>query len=91
MSKGDKYGIFGNLCSANLQAVQTKRYLNKQVVRYEQCQFSIDNIVNGRTQNPGVKNLHKITIALKQKELSTQQKTNGKKKLKCVFPADVVR
>ena len=26
-------------------------------------QSSIDNIVNGRTKNPGVKNLHKIAIA----------------------------
>lgn len=26
-------------------------------------QSSIDNIVNGRTKNPGVQNLHKIAIA----------------------------
>ena len=38
--------------------------INKLAEMSNVRQSSIDNIVNGRTQNPGVVNIHKIAIAL---------------------------
>ncbi len=38
--------------------------INKLAEMSNVQQSSIDNIVNGRTQNPGVVNIHKIAIAL---------------------------
>lgn len=37
--------------------------INKLAIMSGVRQSSIDNIVSGRTKNPGVKNIHKIAIA----------------------------
>jgi len=56
---------YGELYAKRIRSLCKKRGISiNQLARMSNVrQSSIDNIVNGRTQNPGVVNLHKIATA----------------------------
>ena len=58
--------IYAELYAKRIRSLCKKRGISiNQLARMSNVrQSSIDNIVNGRTQNPGVVNLHKIASAL---------------------------
>ena len=63
------WGVFmnyGEIYANRIRSLCKKRgiSINKLSKMSNVRQSSIDNIVNGRTQNPGVVNLHKIASAL---------------------------
>ena len=57
---------YGEIYANRIRSLCKKRgiSINKLSKMSNVRQSSIDNIVNGRTQNPGVVNLHKIASAL---------------------------
>ena len=63
---GVVFMTYGEIYAKRIRSLCKKRGISiNQLAKMSNVrQSSIDNIVNGRTQNPGVVNLHKIASAL---------------------------